>query len=148
MPPGPGWHDEPVTSQQTTRPSVADPVRSRRAARALVLDVVAVLVFVAIGRRSHGETDGLAAVGDTAWPFLTGLAVGWAAFLALRLDPESARAGLLATLGTVVVGMLLRAFAAGEGTALTFVVVATCFLTLFLLGRRVLVHRVLRALAR
>ena len=137
-----------MTSQQTSRPSVVDPVRSRRAARAVVLDVVAVLVFVAIGRRSHGETDALTAVGDTAWPFLAGLAVGWAAFLALRLEPESARAGLLVTASTVVVGMLLRAFVAGEGTAPTFVVVATCFLALFLLGRRVLVARVARALAR
>jgi peptidoglycan/LPS O-acetylase OafA/YrhL len=137
-----------VTSQQTSRPSVTDPVRSRRAARALVLDVVAVLVFVAVGRRSHGETDALTGVGVTAWPFLAGLAAGWAAFLALRLDPESAKAGAVATVGTVVVGMLLRHVVAGEGTAVTFVVVATGFLALFLLGRRVLVARVARALTR
>lgn len=148
MRPAPGWHDDRVTSQQTSRPSVADPVRSRRAARSLVLDVVAVLVFVAVGRRSHGEADALAGVGVTAWPFLAGLAVGWAAFLALRLEPESAKAGALATAGTVVVGMVLRHVVADEGTAVTFVVVATCFLTLFLLGRRVLTARVARALAR
>ena len=137
-----------MTSQQTSRPSVTDPVRSRRAARSVVLDVVAVLVFVAIGRRSHGETDALAGVGVTAWPFLAGLAAGWAALLALRLEPGSAKAGAVAAGATVVVGMLLRHFVAGEGTAVTFVVVATCFLTLFILGRRVLTARVARALAR
>ena len=148
MPAGPGWHDEPVTSQQTSRPSVTDPVRSRRAARSVVLDVLAVLVFVAVGRRSHGEADALAGVGVTAWPFLAGLAAGWAALLALRFEPESAKAGAVAAAGTLVVGMLLRHFVAGEGTAVTFVVVATCFLTLFILGRRVLTARVARALAR
>lgn len=142
-----GWHDEAVTSQQTRQPSVTDPVRSRQAARSLLLDVVAVLVFVAVGRRSHGEADALAGVGVTAWPFLAGLAVGWTALLGLRLPPGSARAGAVATAGTILVGMPLRHFVAGEGTALTFVVVATCFVTLFVLGRRVLTGWVARRLA-
>ena len=45
------------------------------------------------------------------------------------------RAGVLAV--TVVVGMLLRRFVFDDGTQLSFILVATAFLTLFLLGWRV-----------
>jgi hypothetical protein len=124
-----------VTSSQ--RSPVADPAGSRRAARGIVLDVVAVLVFVAAGRRSHGESSALAGSAVTAWPFLAGLAVGWAVVLIARLEPSSPKAGLAVLLPTVLLGMLLRRFVAGEGTAPTFVVVATCILAVFLVGRRV-----------
>jgi hypothetical protein len=128
----------------TRRTSVADPVRSRLAARAVVLDVLLVLAFVTVGRRSHGEAEVLAGAAGTAWPFLAGLALGWAGVLAARLDPASPRAGLVLLVATVGAGMLLRRFVADEGTAPAFVVVATAILAVFLVLRRVLARSVAR----
>nr|MDQ2814603.1 DUF3054 domain-containing protein [Actinomycetota bacterium] len=56
----------------------------RGARLALVLDCACVLVFVIIGRASHTQGDSVAGIASTAWPFLTGLAVGWLAVRAWR----------------------------------------------------------------
>ena len=50
-------------------------------------------------------------------------------------------AGVLAS--TVTIGMLVRRLATERGTPITFIVVATLFLGLFLLGWRLLVNRFL-----
>ena len=49
-------------------------VRSRPAA--LVADLLAVVVFVLLGRRSHDEGSAVAGTVATAWPFVTGVLVG------------------------------------------------------------------------
>jgi Protein of unknown function (DUF3054) len=106
---------------------------------AAVLDVACVLVFVIIGRASHGED--LIGVASTAWPFLAGLAGGWLATAGLAgrawqpfgLWP----AGVGAWLGAVALGMLFRVVS-GQGTAPAFIGVALAFLGLFLLGWRLL----------
>jgi hypothetical protein len=111
----------------------------RSARLAVVLDVACVLVFVIIGRASHGE--GLTGVASTAWPFLAGLAGGWLATAGLAgrawrpfgLWP----AGVGAWLGTVALGMLFRVVS-GQGIAPAFIGVALAFLGLFLLGWRLL----------
>ena len=110
---------------------------ARIVVRAAVLDVAAVLVFVVIGRANHGHGEDVAGVTSTAWPFLAGLAVGWLAALAWRQPAGLWPSGVAAGLGTVAVGMVLRVLA-GQGTALSFIVVALVFLGLFLLGWRLL----------
>jgi len=50
---------------------------ARRHVIAFSLDVVGIVVFAAIGRRSHDETDGLGSVLSTAAPFLLGLLLCW-----------------------------------------------------------------------
>lgn len=108
-----------------------------RKAPAALLDTVLVLVFVLIGRRNHEESSALLGIAQTAWPFLVGLAVGWAVVARrqpLLVVPE----GLLVWLSTVVVGMLLR-FVSGQGIAFSFVVVTLVVLGVFLLGWRALV---------
>ena len=102
----------------------------------LIADLLAVLVFVLLGRRSHEEGSAVAGTVATAWPFVTGAAVGEVVVAAVRRAPESLAAGAVVTAGAVGVGMLLRRLAGG-GTPLSFVVVATTFLALFLLGWRV-----------
>ena len=105
----------------------------------LVVDAVAVLVFAAIGRHSHDESGGLGGVLTTAWPFLIGTAAGWLAVSAvLRRSPRTVREAVPIWVATVAVGMLLR-HASGRGTAVSFVIVATLFLGLFLLGWRGLI---------
>jgi hypothetical protein len=111
----------------------------RSAWLAAALDVACVLVFVILGRASHGE--GLTGVASTAWPFLAGLAGGWLATAGLAGRPLQPfrlwPAGVGAWLGAVALGMLLRVMS-GQGTAPAFIGVALAFLGLLLLGWRLL----------
>lgn len=113
----------------------ASGTRVRPVAVALAVDVVCVLVFCAIGRRSHAEGVTLAGVAETAWPFLTGTAAGWLAARAWRSPTSVTPTGLVVWLCTVVVGMLIRK-ATSEGTALSFVIVASLVTAILLLGWR------------
>jgi len=114
-----------------------------RAVRALAVDLLAVLVFAAIGRRSHAE--GLTAVGAavTAWPFAAGTLIGWAACRGWRAPTSVLRTGVPVWLATVAMGMLLRRLT-GEGTAASFVLVATVVLAVLLLGWRAAARRRVR----
>ena len=47
-------------------------VDRRTAALALLADLVSVVVFCTIGRRSHAEGLTVAGIAETAWPFLAG----------------------------------------------------------------------------
>ncbi|HEY2280100.1 MAG TPA: DUF3054 domain-containing protein [Streptosporangiaceae bacterium] len=109
----------------------------RSAVRAAVLDVAAVLVFVVIGRANHHDGETVPGVASTAWPFLAGLGTGWLVARVWRRPAALVPSGVAAWLGTVAVGMLLRVVA-GQGTAVSFIIVALGFLGLFLLGWRVL----------
>jgi Protein of unknown function (DUF3054) len=97
-------------------------------------DVLCVLVFVVIGRRTHDHAVSWGGVVRTAWPFLAGLAVGWLA-LARRRPAGTLASGALVAASTVAVGMALRVVA-GQGTAAAFIVVATAFLGLTMVGAR------------
>jgi hypothetical protein len=104
---------------------------------AVALDLVAVLVFVGIGRAVHAHGLSFDGLASTAWPFVTGLAVGWVAVTVAHRPPASLWSGALICGATVAVGMALRVVA-GQGTAAAFVVVALCFLGAFLCGWRLL----------
>lgn len=101
----------------------------------LVADVIAVLVFCAVGRRSHDEGLNLGGVAATAWPFLTGTLVGWVVSRGWRRPAAVAPTGVVVWLCTVVVGMLLRK-ASSAGVAASFVVVAASVTAVLLLGWR------------
>lgn len=101
------------------------------------------LVFCALGRRSHDEGLNLTGIATTAWPFLTGTAVGWLAARGWRRPTAVAPTGVVVWLSTVVVGMVLRK-ATSAGVAASFVVVATTVTALLLLGWRVAVGLTLR----
>jgi len=106
------------------------------AAAVLAVDAMLVLVFAAIGRRSHDESAALVGIFATALPFLAGMAVGWLGCLAAaRRAPRTVRDGIPVWVCAVGVGMALRAVS-GAGTALPFVIVATITLGVLLLGWR------------
>jgi hypothetical protein len=109
----------------------------------LAVDVIGVLVFCAVGRRSHDEGLNITGVAVTAWPFLTGTVVGWLVSRAWRRPTAVAPTGVVVWLCTVVVGMLLRK-ATSAGVAASFVVVATTVTALLLLGWRVAAGLALR----
>jgi len=106
---------------------------------AAVLDAALVLVFAAVGRRSHAEGVTLVGILETAWPFLAGVALGWLLGLLVgRSAPAGLGFGAVVVVCAVVVGMLLRVLVTGAGTAASFVVVATGVLAAFLVGWRLL----------
>lgn len=106
---------------------------------AAVVDVVAVLVFAAVGRASHAEGVTARGVWLVAWPFLVGLAVGWA--VARRRSPDRWPTGVRGAwpvwLTTVVLGLAVRVLAGG-GFAWSFGVVTLVVLGVFLMGWRYL----------
>ena len=110
----------------------------RSSVLAVLADVVGVLVFCTVGRRSHAEGLTVAGVADTAWPFLVGTAVGWLLIRGWRRPTAVAPTGLVVWASTVVVGMLLRK-ATSAGVAVSFVVVASAATAVVLLGWRVAV---------
>lgn len=120
----------------TPRPDRASDFSMTRTVLAGVLDVVVIVVFAAIGRASHSETHPVLESLSVAWPFLAGAAIGWALALGpIGRSATSLLAGLPIWLATVVIGMALRA-ATGRGIAVSFIIVATIFLGVFLLGWR------------
>lgn len=113
-------------------------------ARALVIDAVSVLAFVAIGRRNHDEGTAISGVLSVAAPFLIALAVAWIGSRAWRA-PQSLRTGIAIWLPTVVVGLALRRLVFDDGIATPFVIVATLFLGFVLLGWRIAATRLSRS---
>jgi peptidoglycan/LPS O-acetylase OafA/YrhL len=107
----------------------------RRGSAWLGIDVACVLVFCALGRRSHDEGLNVAGIATTAWPFLSGTAVGWLASQAWRRPAAVYPTGVVVWLCTVTVGMLLRKVTAA-GVAGSFIVVASTVTALLLLGWR------------
>jgi peptidoglycan/LPS O-acetylase OafA/YrhL len=110
----------------------------RSSAAAALADIVGVLLFCAIGRRSHAEGLTVAGVAETAWPFLVGAAVGWLLSRAWRRPTAVVPTGVAVWVCTVAVGMLLRK-ATSAGVAFSFVIVASAATAVLLLGWRVLV---------
>lgn len=107
---------------------------------AAAIDVVAIIVFVAIGRRSHDEGSAIGGIFSVAAPFLIGLGVGWLVARAWA-RPRQVATGLAIWPVTVLVGMLLRHFVFDRGTALAFIIVATIVTGVFLVGWRMVAAR-------
>jgi len=107
----------------------------RRAPLAAGLDTAAVVLFVAIGKREHEQDTAASGLIETAAPFLIALLVAW---VVLRVwnRPTAWQTGVGVWAIVVAGGMLLRRFVFDDGTATAFVIVATCFLALTLVGWR------------
>jgi hypothetical protein len=99
------------------------------------LDLVVVLIFVAIGRSVHDHGVKLVGMMSTTWPFAIGLAIGWLAVFATRRGGATWRDGVVVSVATVAVGMVLRVLA-GQGTAVAFIAVALGFLGAAMVGWR------------
>jgi len=113
---------------------------------ALLVDVVLVIAFAAVGRASH-DSDVWSGLWLTAWPFLAALGAGWLVTRAWRAPTAPVRTGLGVWAVTVAGGMLLRAVS-GQGTAVPFIIVATLTLLAALVGWRVIVAVVRRVRGR
>ena len=103
-----------------------------------VLDAVCVLLLIVVGTRNHDTDDGVLAV-------LAVLAVGlpfWIALAVVHAIPPVRRSaaetgtGAIVWMATVAIGMTLRNLVFDRGTAAAFIVVATVFLGITMLGWR------------
>lgn len=108
-----------------------------------VIDVLFIVLFVGIGRHAHRDGITLSGMATTLWPFVVGLVAGWWWMRRRRRSGEAPRDGYVIVGFTVVLGMVLRVVS-GQGTALAFIIVALVFLTLFLVGWRLVVRAFLR----
>lgn len=109
-------------------------------------DGLVIFAFVVIGREDHGFASEVSDYARVAAPFLVGLAVSGIALRAWR-DPLRLRTGVGLAVGTVVIGMLARRFLWDDGTALSFVLVATAFIVAGMLGWRLIVLGIQRLIA-
>jgi hypothetical protein len=105
-------------------------------ALAFAADVIAVVVFAAVGRISHAEAESLSGLLATAAPFLIGLVASWATPV-VRAHPVGFRAGAVVLAGTAVLGLLLRA-AFTWRLPPSFAVVTVVSLAVLLIGWRAL----------
>ncbi|MGH3873758.1 MAG: DUF3054 domain-containing protein [Pseudonocardiaceae bacterium] len=121
-------------------------VRSTTVTLAAGADVLAVLVFAAVGRRAHAEVGAALGVLTTAAPFLVGLLVGWLVARAWRA-PLRLPVGVAVWAGVVVVGLGVRVVFTHR-LPLTFVLVVAASLALFLLGWRAVAHLIARVRGR
>jgi hypothetical protein len=109
-------------------------------------DALVVVLFVIIGREDHGFSSSISDYVRVSAPFLIGLGTSVAVLRAWRW-PLDWRTGAVLAVGTVTVGMVLRHFVWGDGTAGTFIVVTTAFLVAGMVGWRLVVMGVTRAMA-
>jgi hypothetical protein len=107
---------------------------SRIPALAFAADVVAVIVFAAVGRASHAAPGDVLGLLGTAAPFVVGLVATWATPV-VRARPAGLRAGITVAAGTAAIGLLLRWAFTGR-LPLSFAVVATVSLAVLLIGWR------------
>jgi hypothetical protein len=110
-------------------------MRLQRGLGWLGADIACVLVFCAVGRRSHDEGIDVAGVAATAWPFVIGTLAGWVLSRGWRRPTAVAPTGLVVWVCTVAVGLVLRKLTSA-GVAASFVVVASSVTALLLLGWR------------
>ncbi|MEO7194691.1 MAG: DUF3054 domain-containing protein [Pseudonocardiaceae bacterium] len=122
---------------------IVRPTGGRTVTLAAGADVLAVLVFAAVGRSSHAEGVDAFGVLSTAAPFLLGLLVGWLGARAWRA-PLRLPVAVAVWVGTVVVGLGIRTVFTHR-LPLTFVLVAAVSLAVFLLGWRAGRYSYLRA---
>lgn len=119
------------------------PAPKKLSQMALLADMFVVVVFVAVGRRSHEEGSGLEGFLRVWWPFALGLVVATFA-TGMWKHPFEWRRVIAGWLGTVAIGMLLRIVVQGRDFKPSFVIVTIAFLGLGMLGWRWLARRLAR----
>jgi hypothetical protein len=104
-------------------------------------DLLVLVVFVLVGRRSHDEGSGLGGFVRVWWPFAVALVVATLVSGVWRAPLEWRRA-IVTWLVTVALGMALRIAVQGRDFKPTFVIVTTVFVGAGMLGWRAVARRV------
>ena len=112
-----------------------------------VADVAVLLLFVAIGRRTHNEGSGVGEFLRILWPFLVGLGLGYAV-TRLWSRPLDPRRVVGAWLLTVATGEVLRLTVQDRPWRPGFLIVALLFLGAAMAAWRLVAVAVLRRTGR
>ncbi|WP_460477915.1 DUF3054 domain-containing protein [Brachybacterium huguangmaarense] len=107
----------------------------KRAVLALVLDALAILVFVVIGLSEHGLVLDLDQIVRVAWTFAVGMLLGHLAIRAWRAPFALWPQGVFVWAITIVTAMALRTLFRA-GTELSFILVTCVVLGVLMLGWR------------
>lgn len=127
----------PTSSAPASRPS--------RHLWAIIVDVVAVIIFAAIGRSAHSRAPGIDGLIQTAWPFVVALLVGWTLWLLLRRGSAlSLGVGVWMWLVTMIGGMTIWGVRDAKIPHFTFIAVACLATLILLLGWRLIAGALLR----
>jgi hypothetical protein len=102
-------------------------------------DTAVVLLFIAVGRFAHSEPLTASGIAATGWPFAVGLVGGYIGVLIARARAISIGGGLVVSLKTVLLAMILRAGVQQDDTPWSFVLVTTVLLVGLMLGWRAVV---------
>lgn len=131
----------------TNAPTTPSAPVGRSAIVAAVIDLVAIIVFTAIGRSSHAESFDVLGFMTTLWPFFAGSAIGWVLTRSWRSPTRIWPNGVLIWVNTIIFGMFLRALT-GQGVQVSFVIVASIATGILLIGWRLVAHFAARARAK
>lgn len=101
----------------------------------IIIDLVLVVVFAAIGRASHAEALDAGGLARTAMPFVGAALLVWIFIVLTNRTFPPLREGLVVWGATLVLGMVFRMMV-GDGVQAAFVAVAAAVLAAFLLGWR------------
>jgi hypothetical protein len=110
-----------------------------------LLDVLAVLIFVGVGRAVHDEPVTTPGIWTTSWPFLIGVAGGYLGLVLTRWPAASLRGGAMVAGKTIVLGLVIRYGIQHEGTPLSFVIITVLVLAGLMFGWRLAAARLLAA---
>jgi hypothetical protein len=110
----------------------------------VLADLIAVALFVTVGRLSHDESLTVGGLVRTGWPFLVGLIGGYIGIALTRWPVLSLRGGAVIAVKTCVIGLVLRYGVARDGAPFSFVVVTFLVLTALIVGWRLVALGVLR----
>ena len=103
-----------------------------------ILDATVIVSFAVIGRADHGFASDAGEYLRVSAPFLVGFGITAVAVRAWK-RPLALRTGLALALGTLLIGMLLRRFLWDDGTARSFVLVASAYIVAGMVGWRLVV---------
>ena len=117
--------------------SITTRLSQRAVITTAIVDVLAVVVFVAIGRRNHDEGTAISGVLSVAAPFLIALIASWVGLRTWN-EPYTRRSWAATWAVTVFVGLLLRRLVFDRGIATPFIIVATITLGVLLAVGRLL----------
>ena len=108
---------------------------------AFAADLLVLVVFVLVGRRSHDEGSGLEGFLRVWWPFAAGLVFATVVSGTWRAPLEWRRA-IVSWVVTVASGMTLRIAVQGREFKPTFVIVTIVFVGAGMLGWRAIVRKI------
>ena len=123
--------------------SITTRLSQRAVITTAIVDVVAVVVFVALGRRNHDEGTALSGVLGVAAPFLIALVASWVGLRTWN-EPFTRRSWVATWAITVIVGLLLRRVVFDRGIATPFIIVAAITIGVLLGVGRLLSKRLVR----